>query len=94
MSNADATVYWDAKTELSRYIPGAIAYSVKSIPAIIRQMEEMAQTKISNDIASANLVSRPLQRCIFMSAAPGLQHVSLEDIPSTTGIHKDQWHHC
>ena len=58
-------MYWDAKTEYSRYIPGAIKYSVKSIPDLIRQMEEMAQTKIGNEIASANLVSAPLQRHIL-----------------------------
>ena len=58
-------MYWDAKTEYSRYIPGAIKYSVKSIPDIIRQMEEMAQTKISNEIASANLVSAQLRRHVL-----------------------------
>ena len=58
-------MYWDAKTEYSRYIPGAIKYSVKSVPDIIRQMEEMAQTKISNEIASANLVSAPLPRHVL-----------------------------
>ena len=66
VESADATVYWDAKTEYSRYIPGAIKYSVKSVPDIIRQMEEMAQTKISNEIASANLVSgRPQRHVVY-----------------------------
>ena len=72
-------MYWDAKSEYSRYIPGAIKYSVKSIPDIIRQMEEMAQTKISNDIASANLVSALLD-----SAADNIYFHNLY-------FHKDQW---
>ena len=53
--------------------------SVKSIPDIIRQMEEMAQTKISNDIASANLVSALLD-----SAADNIYFHNLY-------FHKDQW---
>ena len=81
MLSADATVYWDAKTEYSRYIPGAIAYSVKSIPDIIMQMEEMAQTKISNEIASANLVS-----ALLMSGC----NMSLLRLNLAAGIHKDQ----
>ena len=41
----------------SKYIPGAVVYSVKSVPDLIMQLEGLAGTAFSNQIAYANLVS-------------------------------------
>ena len=54
---ADAAVFWDSATMYSKYIPGAVVYSVKSIPDLIQELEQLAGTAISNQVAYANLVS-------------------------------------
>ena len=76
---ADAAVFWDSATMYSQYIPGAIMYSVKSIPDLIGELEQLASTKMSNDVAFAKLVGSLLHRhntgrclqsilaCIFIS---------------------------
>jgi len=46
----------------SQYIPGAIMYSVKSIPDLIGELEQLGSTKLSNDVAFANLVGSLLHR--------------------------------
>ena len=53
---ADAAVFWDSATMYSKYIPGAVVYSVKSIPDLIENLEQLAGTAISNQVAYANLV--------------------------------------
>ena len=55
--SADAAVFWDSATMYSKYIPGAVVYSVKSVPDLIMQLEGLAGTAFSNQIAYANLVS-------------------------------------
>lgn len=54
--SADAAVFWDSATMYSKYIPGAVVYSVKSIPDLIEQLEQLAGTAISNQVAYGNLV--------------------------------------
>jgi len=46
----------------SQYIPGAIMYSVKSIPDLIGELEQLGSTKMSNDVAFAKLVGSLLHR--------------------------------
>lgn len=60
---ADAAVFWDSATMYSKYIPGAVVYSVKSIPDLIEDLEQLAGTAISNRVAYANLVSGLLYSC-------------------------------
>ena len=50
--SADAAVFWDSATMYSKYI----LYSVKSIPDLIEQLEQLAGTAVSNQVAYANLV--------------------------------------
>ena len=57
MYYADATVFWDEATMYSQFIPGAILYSIKSLPDVISELEDVAKTAISNNAAYQKLVS-------------------------------------
>ena len=41
----------------SQFIPGAILYSIKSLPDVISELEDVAKTAISNNVAYQKLVS-------------------------------------
>lgn len=52
----DATVFWDSFTTFSQYVPGAILYTVKSIPDMLDDARTAIQTKWDNDALMAKLV--------------------------------------
>ena len=41
----------------SQFVPGAILYSIKSLPDVIAELEDVAKTAISNDVTYQKLVS-------------------------------------
>ena len=52
----DATVFWDSFTTFSQYVPGAILYTVKSIPDMLDDARVAIQTKWDNDGLMSKLV--------------------------------------
>ena len=49
----------------SQFIPGAILYSINSLPDVMAELEDVAKTAISNDVAYQKLVSSLLARPQF-----------------------------
>ena len=58
----------------SKFIPGAILYSIKSLPDVISELEDVAKTAISNDIAYQKLVTSLLARLQSDCIKPPAQH--------------------
>ena len=56
----DAAVFWNEATMVSKYLPGAIAYTIKSIPDLLEDARQAAITKWENDALMAHLV-RPMR---------------------------------
>ncbi len=52
----------------SQYIPGAIMYSVKSLPDVIAELEDVAKTAISNNVAYQKLASSLLATAPFIAS--------------------------
>ena len=55
----DAAVFWNEATLVGKYLPGAIAYTIKSIPDLLEDARQATVTKWENDAAMAHLV-RPM----------------------------------
>nr|QOL01105.1 putative extracellular protein CSOL_032 [Pseudococcomyxa simplex] len=51
----DAAVFWNEATLVGKYLPGAIAYTIKSIPDLLEDARQATVTKWENDAAMAHL---------------------------------------
>lgn len=52
----DLAVFWNEATLVGKYLPGAIAYTIKSIPDLLEEARQAAITKWQNRIELAKLV--------------------------------------
>lgn len=52
----DLAVFWNEATLVGKYLPGAIAYTIKSIPDLLEEARQAAVTKWQNRIDLAKLV--------------------------------------
>lgn len=52
----DAAVFWTEATMVSKYLPGAIVYTIKSIPDLLEDARLASITKWDNTVAMAQMV--------------------------------------
>ena len=56
----DASVFWDSFTTFSRYVPGAIVYTVKSIPDMLDDAARGPPDKMDERCAHGETGVQPL----------------------------------